>query len=636
MIRRLSVRFSCGASSVPVVQMRSAQRDIGAYATDGHHGEADIARGTSGRLPAVLLVLLPVVIMLCEGWSHRWVADDAYIDFRVVGNLTSGHGPVYNPGERVEAFTDPLWVGILSVFHFLSFLPIEWWAVLLGLAFTGLGVGLAARAGQALGLMVDGPGCLVVPLGMLVFAAVDAGWDFATSGLETGLIFGWAGWSWWLLVKRLGGAPSTLPAAAVIGVGPLIRPDLFLISAALLIGLAAITTADSSTWEAVRRVGAQWMIAFAAPVAYEVFRMAYFGMLVPNTALAKTAGSSWWSQGLIYVKDMIDPYWLWFPLVLGGLMLARRLGNLCSSGRARLAVVVAAPVAGGLLDALYVVKVGGDFMHGRMLLPGLFVICMSMVVSLRSVKSFLLVTAGAAWVVMAIAFLHYPRSQAIVNGIANERAWYIAHSQNPHPVTADEYVHSDFGKVGVALHTAAVVRDDHGRMLVLLQPVQGNISWSVTVPETLPEKVVAPVSNVGISGLRAGTDVYIFDELSLSNPIGAHVSDTDRVRPGHSQIIDPVWMVARFVPQSAWGALQGSISGFTTTYDLRDLQAARSALACGTLHSYLRSITQPMTAGRALSNIFHSFSYTTFRFSPDPTVAELELCGGVVAASGDP
>jgi hypothetical protein len=34
----------------------------------------------------------------------------------------------------------------------------------------------------------------------------------------------------------------------------------------------------------------------------------------------------------------------------------------------------------------------------------------------------------------------------------------------------------------------------------------------------------------------------------------------------------------------------------------------------------------PLTASRFVSNVFHSLTLTTFRFSPDPVTAERELC----------
>ena len=49
-----------------------------------------------------LLLLVPVVVIIIGGWSHRWASDDSYIDFRVVHNVLAGHGPVFNVGERVE------------------------------------------------------------------------------------------------------------------------------------------------------------------------------------------------------------------------------------------------------------------------------------------------------------------------------------------------------------------------------------------------------------------------------------------------------------------------------------------------------------------------------------------------------
>jgi arabinofuranosyltransferase len=42
------------------------------------------------------------------------VSDDGYITFRVVDTLWSGYGPNFNPGERVQAYTHPLWFFYLA------------------------------------------------------------------------------------------------------------------------------------------------------------------------------------------------------------------------------------------------------------------------------------------------------------------------------------------------------------------------------------------------------------------------------------------------------------------------------------------------------------------------------------------
>ena len=78
-------------------------------------------------------------------WQRRWTNDDGFINFRVVGNILAGHGPVFNVGERVEAFTSPLWIALLA-----------------GLAALGAGLGQAAAAlGQVLAVM----GVLLAQLG---------------------------------------------------------------------------------------------------------------------------------------------------------------------------------------------------------------------------------------------------------------------------------------------------------------------------------------------------------------------------------------------------------------------------------------------------------------------------------------
>ena len=43
--------------------------------------------------------------------------DDAMISMRYAWNLAHGNGLVWNPGEHVEGFTNPLWVGFMALFH---------------------------------------------------------------------------------------------------------------------------------------------------------------------------------------------------------------------------------------------------------------------------------------------------------------------------------------------------------------------------------------------------------------------------------------------------------------------------------------------------------------------------------------
>lgn len=52
-----------------------------------------------------------------EGNTYYVLFDDAMISMRYAYNLAHGNGLVWNAGERVEGITNPLWTGIMAIFH---------------------------------------------------------------------------------------------------------------------------------------------------------------------------------------------------------------------------------------------------------------------------------------------------------------------------------------------------------------------------------------------------------------------------------------------------------------------------------------------------------------------------------------
>lgn len=83
--------------------------------------------------PKSLRNLLFLLIVLCYlYYANRYIKatsitvdnekyfvlfDDAMISMRYAYNLAHGNGLVWNAGERVEGFTNPLWVGFMALFH---------------------------------------------------------------------------------------------------------------------------------------------------------------------------------------------------------------------------------------------------------------------------------------------------------------------------------------------------------------------------------------------------------------------------------------------------------------------------------------------------------------------------------------
>lgn len=560
-----------------------------------------------------LLLLTPVVVMVIGGWSHRWASDDSYIDFRVVHNVLTGHGPVFNVGERVEVDTNPLWVLILVVVAGIGrFLPIAWWAVLLGLVATAAGVGLATAAGIRLSRRHSSG--LLFPAGMLVVASVDAFWDFSTSGLETGLIFGWLGLLFWLLSRlRTQGRGGSL-LMVVASLGPFIRPDMLLFS---LCTFAAVLLVQPRLrqWRTVRLVG--W---FLGPMAFgELARMAYYGMLVPNTALTKSAFTPRLHQGLVYLGDTFSPTWIWVPLVFLVPMAIWRMTRWWRTDGGHVDVAIVAMLAGaGLLDAAYVVLIGGDFMHARMLLPGLF--CVSMLTWLDLSDKFdrtLPLVVAVAFAVVSCVTIRYPERLIGKNLIANERGVYIYLSHNPHPISPTDYQRSAWARYGKVLAAAADRIPSGTKAMVVLSskselPDAQYPAKFVGAHSSLPSTLVVPVGNIGVMGWFAGDKVYLFDRLSLANPIGSHLTKLpDHGRPGHNDPSRLFWMIAGFGLPGQEDVL-GSHLGPT-------VRAARRQLTCPLPAAYLHAITAPMSLRQALTNIVHAPTWTSFEIERLPS-----------------
>lgn len=67
------------------------------------------------RLWFLLFVILGLAVSVSEIWRyHGYYSDDSYITLRYTHNLLEGNGLVWNPGERVEGYSNFLFVIILS------------------------------------------------------------------------------------------------------------------------------------------------------------------------------------------------------------------------------------------------------------------------------------------------------------------------------------------------------------------------------------------------------------------------------------------------------------------------------------------------------------------------------------------
>jgi arabinofuranosyltransferase len=370
----------------------------------------------------------------------------------------------------------------------------------------------------------------------------------------------------------------------------------------------AVLLADgwsSDTWTRRARVVAALV---ALPLAYQVFRMGYFGTAVPGTALAKEAAQARWGAGWSYVRDTITHYELWIPLVvLGAVAYLPLVVGLFRSDRRRGVLVVAAFVTGGLLYAAYVVRVGGDYFQARLVLPSLIAWCAPVaVVPLR--KAF----AGVALIVPWAAYA----------ALAPEAAGWRFDGSADLPVTAAARGWGPDGALVSFFSREAVYF--HGKRLPA-RPAAG-----VRTP------AIASYG-IGISSYAIGPRLYTLDLLGLADPLTARLELERRGLPGHEKPLPAPWVVARLLePGAAVGpehfptpfTMPRLIPAARSPAELTEQAAwARAALECPRLRELRASYEAPLTIGRFVSNLVDSIPNARLRIPPDPEDAYRRFCG---------
>ena len=301
------------------------------------------------------MFLAGAVALFCYAvYNTAWLSDDAYISYRSVDNLAHGYGLTWNTTERVQAFTNPLWV-LLNVPAYLA-AKAPW-----QIYFSGL---LTSAVVALLGVLVLGLG-VARSSAVAVFAIVALSFsrayvDYSTSGLEnpmTHLLLA----LFVLYAVRQRWSPGTIFSMSLCaGLSLVNRMDTALIFAPVL----------AYAWLAERNLRTTLVIlaGFAPFIAWEIFSVVYYGFPFPNTAYAKLGTGidklDTLREGWHYFVNSwnTDPLTLvLIALGLVGAPLALRQGK------------YTALALGGVLYVAYLVNVGGDFMQGRLLTPVLMV-----------------------------------------------------------------------------------------------------------------------------------------------------------------------------------------------------------------------------------------------------------------------
>ncbi|MFN2495088.1 MAG: hypothetical protein ABR608_04160 [Pseudonocardiaceae bacterium] len=554
----------------------------------------------TGTWNAALIAAVTVVSAVL-GWQRRWISDDGLIVLRTVRQLLAGHGPVFNIGERVEVNTSTAWTVLLTVVGALPGVRLEQASVVVGLGCAAIGLGLGVDAARRLHLPRGG--AVLLPVGVVVLLALPPMRDFLTSGLENGLITLWLAGSWWLLVRLARGERTgLLPwlTAVMLGCGPLVRPDLGVFSVLALLVLVVLVRPRG-----LRLLGLAGA-AGALPVGYEIFRAGYYGLLVPNTGLAKEASLPRWDQGMYYLNDTVATYWLQLPLAAAALALAALIGRSHGGWADRRAtmVVAAVPIVAGLLMATYVVRVGGDFMHGRMLLPAITAVLLPVLAVPLTRWTLLPLIGVAAWTWVCVTDLRVEYgSEIAATGIVDERVFWSEFAGLEHPLRADDFIQAN-AAVRESVPAVAMARPP---AVMLMQAGPDALFWQPFPARHGVGHISISHPNLGMMGAAHPLDVRVVDTIGLANPIGAHTMVIPGARIGHDKDLPLGWYVADEVPP-----------GVPTPAFPPEVDAARAALRCPAIAELLDSVRAPLTPQRFWDNLTGAVDRTALRYSRLP------------------
>jgi len=338
-------------------------------------------------------------------WLNRFMQDDAYIFLRYARNLASGHGLVWNVGERVEGYTSFLYTVLMAVPYRVGVDAVA----------AGSVVGIAFFVGSLLAVFATARHVFgSAGAAMLAVTLLGTNYTFsifATGGLETSMHALLICVGFWLLTRgqAVGWTPMSLAAlSGVLGLMLLSRPDSAIPCAVLAV---------AAGWRVHRARSPRPSVAFPALLApaaamvsvWLAWKLSYYGELLPNTYYVKVASSTSAYYGLRYLYLFVLSYWLVAAAVLV-VPLARQLRTEAKDG-------VWASLVFVTLWLPYVVRIGGDFMEFRFLVPVLPALMLLIVTGLRAldaspaVRATLVVILVAGSVHHAFAFDAWPRGR---------------------------------------------------------------------------------------------------------------------------------------------------------------------------------------------------------------------------------
>jgi len=309
---------------------------------------------------AILLVILLIFsgLFIYHAVSVSFTQDDAFISYRYVKNFLNGDGLVFNPGERVEGYTN-FFLIILMIFFSLLGADYILVSKIIGII---SGIGIFIILTLWINKIFDRSRSYIFTSAVLLLLTANGAFAYwAISGLETLLFSALIFWGLYLASNK------NMLFVPIMAVATLTRPEgglvfVLILFYYLLTGYRRI------------KIGKYFIIYTLLLLPQLIFRLYYYNDILPNPFYAKTGWSvEYFSSGIEYVWFFLQHYGFYGGLILLPLAFYKALPN----GFRLPGLIVFGYV-------LYIFLIGGDVLHGfRFFIPILPLMYLLFVVSIN-------------------------------------------------------------------------------------------------------------------------------------------------------------------------------------------------------------------------------------------------------------
>ncbi len=439
----------------------------------------------------ITLTFVFVVILFITAW----LCDDSFITFRTVKNFINGNGLTWNLGERVQAYTHPLWMFIISGFHFIT-REIYYTSIIVSILISSATVFILLK------WLTRSFYNSILAIMILIFSKAFI--DYSTSGLENPLTHLIIVVFFIVFFSEIKCKKKLILLSLIASTALLNRMD------TILLLFPALTV---TYFKGDKLKGLLWLITGFLPfLLWELFSLFYYSFPFPNTAYAKL------NTGISQIELIEQGFqYFVFSLYLDPLTPFVILAGLITPIIKKNKILV--PVSIGIaVYLLYVLKIGGGFMGGRFfaapllcsviiisktdfnflkkLIPKLAIIFLIIIIGFLSPRPTVLSTANYGLGPKIIkAFRFGPEIINIYHGIVDERIWYYNNTGLLNNISHQKLYEHLWVKDGLQLKT--------------------------NTDSVVVRKVI------GLIGFFADENVHIVDPLALSDALLSKLPSTE-------------------------------------------------------------------------------------------------------------